>query len=288
LTHSAHAIITAMTISIVIPVYNEEGEIAACLDAVRAQKTKPHEIIVVNNNSTDRTLEILEKYPEIKLIHEERQGVDWARDAGFNAATGDIIGRIDADTYIPPEWTTQLVEIFKDESIAAVTGPAYYKDMPSPAFTRWLDTNVRGAFAKQGDKMPFLFGTNMAVRRSGWETVRDNVCHVKTVHEDIDLGIHLVQAGLKVEYEPELVVGMSLRRVSTGPAEYYKYVDMVRHSYEYHGLSSRAMSIPSIIGMLVIYPGFHLVKRAYDPKTHHLSLKKFIDNPDQIRKNPMD
>src|SRR5687767_9222428 len=109
-----------MKVSIVIPVYNEADRLAACLQAISRQKVMPLEVIVVDNNSTDKTRTVALSFPFVKLVAEKRQGVVYARDTGFNLAEGDIIGRIDADTILPPAWTDQVINIFNDLKISAV------------------------------------------------------------------------------------------------------------------------------------------------------------------------
>jgi glycosyltransferase involved in cell wall biosynthesis len=93
-----------LRVSLVIPVYNEESHLRGCLDAIAAQTVQPLEVIVVDNNSNDGTAAIAAAYPFVTLITIARQGVVYARDAGFDAAKGEIIGRIDADTHIAPDW----------------------------------------------------------------------------------------------------------------------------------------------------------------------------------------
>ncbi len=103
---------TPLSLSLVIPAYNEERHLAACLDAVSRQAVMPSEVIVVDNNSTDRTAEIARSYPFVRVVQEPRQGIVFARNAGFDAARGDIIGRIDADTIIPSDWTKHVLAFF--------------------------------------------------------------------------------------------------------------------------------------------------------------------------------
>ena len=84
-----------LRVTIVIPVHNEADMIGPCLDAVLGQRVAADEVIVVDNNSTDATAERLSAYEgRIRVVHEARQGVQFARTAGFDAASGDVIGRI--------------------------------------------------------------------------------------------------------------------------------------------------------------------------------------------------
>ncbi len=99
------------SVSIVIPAYNEEAGIRHCLVAAIEQTVPAHEIIVVDNLSTDGTRAAVEAmktaFPNagIRLISQDaEQGITATRNAGFDAATGTVIGRIDADTALAPDW----------------------------------------------------------------------------------------------------------------------------------------------------------------------------------------
>src|SRR5258708_27764562 len=98
-----------MKISFVIPAYNEEGYIQKCLDAI-IRETKGRddmEIIVVDNNSTDRTSEIVSEYPGVRLIHEARRGANRTRETGFQTSRGELVAFVDADTEMPHGWVAQ-------------------------------------------------------------------------------------------------------------------------------------------------------------------------------------
>src|ERR1700740_396587 len=101
-----------MKISVIIPVYNEATTLDACLTAIARLRPQPFEVIVVDNNSTDNSAAIARSYPFVTVISETRQGVVHARSRGFDAASGDIIGRIDADTLVDPDWTKQIESVF--------------------------------------------------------------------------------------------------------------------------------------------------------------------------------
>src|SRR5437868_10767389 len=101
-----------LTLSIVIPAYNEENYLKACLDSVAKQSLKPDEVIVVDNNSTDRTVEIAKRYKFVKVLYEKRQHQVFAQATGFNAAKGEILGRIDADSILSPDWAKKIIAAF--------------------------------------------------------------------------------------------------------------------------------------------------------------------------------
>ncbi|MCW4051480.1 MAG: glycosyltransferase [Candidatus Bathyarchaeota archaeon] len=110
-------------ISVVVPTFNEEKNIEKCLRALNNQ-TIPREeieIIVVDGDSKDRTLEIAEMYAD-KIILQKSEGVGGARNDGFNVATGDIVATTDADCEPYPEWLEVIQQNFNDEGVIAVTG----------------------------------------------------------------------------------------------------------------------------------------------------------------------
>ena len=92
-------------ISIIVPVYNEEEYLSTCLDSLVKQTLDDIEIITIDDNSTDNSLNILldyaRKYPNIKVYHTEKNiGQGASRNRGLKLATGEYIGFVDSDDYI--------------------------------------------------------------------------------------------------------------------------------------------------------------------------------------------
>ena len=100
-----------MKISLIIPAYNEEKYINRCISSAEKHSSDLFEIIVVDNNSTDKTKEIAESFSNVRVIHEKEKGVTRARQRGFLESGGDILAFIDSDTYLNDEW----FEILKKE-----------------------------------------------------------------------------------------------------------------------------------------------------------------------------
>jgi glycosyltransferase involved in cell wall biosynthesis len=87
-----------MKISVIIPTWNRADRLAAALDSVRAQSISPHEIIVVDDGSTDNTRELLTRhYRDVRYIFQQNSGVSHARNTGIRAASGDWIALLDSD-----------------------------------------------------------------------------------------------------------------------------------------------------------------------------------------------
>jgi len=104
-------------ISVIIPALNEEEHIAACIDAVKISDDVG-EVIVADGGSSERTVEIAEKYPGVKVIKTGR-GRGLQLNAGGLAATGEILLFLHADTVLEKGWSTAVIRALKDHSVAA-------------------------------------------------------------------------------------------------------------------------------------------------------------------------
>ena len=197
-----------LTLTIVIPVYNEERQLKACLDAIISQTVKPDEVIIVDNNCTDKTVSIAKKYKFVTIIKESKQGRGNARTAGFNAAKSDIIGRIDADSVIATNWVEIVKSCFADDEVAGITGPGKTNIGPATPWlymTYWSRVYFWAANAYFGTKI--LWGANSAIRRSVWLKIKDNVCtDDDLVHEDQDLSLLIAGAGGKIVQVNSLLI----------------------------------------------------------------------------------
>ena len=246
-----------LTLTIVIPVFNEQDHIGACLKAIASQSVLPDEVIVVDNNSTDKTVQITKQFAFVKLVTEKRQGVLFARNKGFGTAMGDIIGRIDADTQLPLRWVENVKETLANTEIAAVTGPVNYYDMPLPAANHHLDHWMRASIYNWSPQSPFLFGSNMAIRRSVWLSLSSDLCRDIYIHEDLDLAVHLFTSGQKIAYSKQILAGASGRRYNDSPRRFYRYMSMYRNTYLRHGLHSLAIYSATgvyLLGYCLLHP----------------------------------
>src|SRR5689334_5727072 len=111
-----------LTLSIVIPVYNEEDHLKACLDSIAAQTIKPDEVIVVDNNSIDRSVQIAKKYKFVKIVREPKQGYIFARHRRLNAASGEVMGRVNAESVLLPDWVARVKQTFNSPDVQGIAG----------------------------------------------------------------------------------------------------------------------------------------------------------------------
>ena len=104
------------TISVIIPVYNSSEYITQTIESVLRQSHKPDEIIVVDNNSTDGTIEIIKQYPLTLLQENEVQSSYAARNKGIEHSRSEIIAFIDADCIATDNWLKEGVTALQPES----------------------------------------------------------------------------------------------------------------------------------------------------------------------------
>lgn len=275
-----------LTLSIIIPVYNEQSHLKACLESIAWQTQPPDEVIVINNNSTDSSVDIAKSFPFTKVINESNQGVLFARNKGFNKAKSKIIGRIDADSILSESWCENVRKIFADNHIGAATGPVMYYDMPFRRAGFKIDRTIRQAIEKFNDDFPFLFGTNMAIRRSVWQTHKAKFCDRKDVHEDLDLGIHLTQAGVPIKYSSNMVAGMSARRFDDNPKDFYRYISFYKSSFASHGIEANTAKF-AMATYVFAYFLLRPLRLMYDDNDKKFTVKKLFSGR-SARKHPMD
>lgn len=216
-------------LSVVVPVFNEEAGIADCIDRLLAQGDAIDEILIVDNNSTDRTASIIKRYAgsheKVRYIFEPRQGVVHARNAGFDATSCELVGRIDADTRVQTGWATAICEFLGPNSThCAVAGVTYLFESPFSRVHRFvLDRQIRRGKFNHDRRVLAATGANMAVKRSAWLEVRKNLSERTDIHEDMDLSICLQKIGLTIGQCDSMRVETSGRRGETTPREYSKY-----------------------------------------------------------------
>lgn len=128
-------------ISVIIPVYNVETYLRKCLDSVVNQTLKEIEIIIINDGSTDNSLQIIEEYAakddRIKVINQANQGQSAARNRGIEIAQGEYIGFVDSDDWIDLDFYEKLYERAKayDADIAAANSIQHVKNKIVPLVT---------------------------------------------------------------------------------------------------------------------------------------------------------
>jgi glycosyltransferase involved in cell wall biosynthesis len=202
-------------ISVIIPAFNEEKFLGNCLLSLKEQDFKDFEIIVVDNNSTDKTGEIAKKLGAL-LVFEKNQGVAFARNKGAKIANGEILVFTDADTILPKNWLSKIKEEFeKDKELIAFGGSCQFYSGPISVKLAskfllkpflFLDKSFSGGFN--------LMGCNMAIKKEAFLRVGGFNENLK-LNEDVEISYRLRKIG-KVKLDPNFKVKTSGRRFRHG------------------------------------------------------------------------
>ena len=222
----------SLAVSIVMPTYNRCGELEAAVNSALCQ-TEPadhYELIVVDNNSTDKTAEVLQRLTAIhagrvRAVTERRQGVSHARNAGITAAAAPLVAFFDDDVRVTPEWVATIRRTFRERSDIDCIGGKVLPDWSSPP-PRWLTRSHWAPLALQdlGDRPVLvsaenplgLISANLACRRSLldrvggfsplFQRVKDGIGSL----EDDEWIRRLWQSGGRALYVPDLVAHTSV------------------------------------------------------------------------------
>lgn len=204
-------------VSVVIPSFNDASLLRGCLAALAVQSRPADEIVVVDNDSTDDTAAVATA-AGARVVHEPIRGIFPATAAGFDAARGDLLLRLDADSVPPPDWIERVEAAFVAEPrLDALSGPGRFYG--SNAVVHWIAEHLYiGAYSSIVRAIlghPVLFGSNLAMRAEVWRRIREHVHrHVPHVHDDFDIAINL-EPDMLVRFDRTLVVGVSARPFSS-------------------------------------------------------------------------
>jgi glycosyltransferase involved in cell wall biosynthesis len=178
-------------VSVVIPAYNEEKLIGKCLENLMKQTLShdQYEIIVCDNNSTDKTVEIAKKYP-VRIVEEKKnQGFVYAKMGGAAHAKGEYIAFMDSDSTADIHWLERGVELLKNPKLVCVGGTT----MPSPpTFITSLAFVIFDIFAQLNQLIgiSLLWTSGMIIKKDAFESVGGFKEHMKT-GDDWDLTMRL-------------------------------------------------------------------------------------------------
>lgn len=277
-----------LTLALVIPVYNEEIYLTSCLESIVAQSVKPIQIIVVDNNSTDNTLDIARKYKSVTLLQEKKQGVTFARNTGFKEVKADIIGRIDGDTILPSDWVESVITLFTNQAeVAGFSGPTGFHDLPFGRITLLITNLIRWPMFWSVPKgKRYMFGSNMAVRRQAWEYVANELCTTKGIHEDTDLSLHMEKAGFGIIYSSIVSAMISGRRADASPRQAYTYAFMQKKTFKNHSI--RFLGLGTAIVILAFYLPLHFLRRSFNTDTRRITWNYFKKTKLKPRPLPME
>ena len=191
-------------ISFVVPAYNSHATIGKCLQSLAAH-ARGNEIIVVDNNSSDGTLEVAKKFRGVRVFVEKKRGAAAARNSGLAASSGKYIAFIDSDCILPAGWAKTALHKITGKGIAGVGGPG--KSVDSSLVSKSLDAFLygRGGSAKSVF-VDSLATMNVMYRRAALAGLRFDEDFRSASGEDPDLNMKLRRKGHKLLFDESLWV----------------------------------------------------------------------------------
>ena len=210
-------------ISVVIPTYNEEENIAQCLVSLRHQTVprSEYEIIVVDGGSKDQTREIAQKYADRVFIQTSRK-VGGARNDGIMAARGDVVATTDADCIIPPKWIETIKKGFEDKETVQLYGPVYPIEESINNSISLLCANTFSRLGYYTRIFYYTLGCNTAFRKDAF--IRAGMYLCIDAGDDLEIALRMKKSG-QVKFDNAMKVGFSMRR--------YQQYGSLRSLYEW-------------------------------------------------------
>lgn len=200
-------------ISLITVVRNGEATIAHCMASVLNQATQPFEYIIIEGNSTDRTLEVIQEHswPAVKVISEPDHGLYDAMNKGINLASGDVIGLINSDdVYADNQVLRRVSDLFSDNpEISACYGDLCY--VTCGGFTKivryWRSNPYKLGLFKKGwvPPHPTLYVRSEIYRKYGGFDLSYRIA------ADFELMLRLFEIHhIRTAYIPEIMVEMCI------------------------------------------------------------------------------
>ncbi|HUC73304.1 MAG TPA: glycosyltransferase [Stellaceae bacterium] len=194
-------------VSVVVCAYDAERTMDACLASLAALNYPDYEVIVVNDGSRDRTLEIAESYPYCRIVSQPNKGLSVARNVGAEAATGEIVAYTDSDCVADPDWLAYLVAKMEASGLAACGGPNFPppEDSLVPAVVAVAPGGPTHVLLSD-EVAEHIAGCNMAFRRESLRELGGFDPVYRAAGDDVDICWRFQDAGYVIGFSPAAIV----------------------------------------------------------------------------------
>ena len=192
-------------VSIYVPVYNGQSTIESCINSILSQTVKPNKILVINDNSTDKTAEILKKYSDkIEIINNDKNlGVSYIRNLAINYLKSKFIASIDADVELTNNWLEKLIDKATKKNITLIGGKMYEKFLNNP-YNLWRSIRLKQNWGEKDILNPeFVFGCNSLLNTENLDKqdmYKNDHEYYKTNGEDIEFSKKILAKNKKLYY----------------------------------------------------------------------------------------
>jgi len=242
------------SVSVIVPVKNGATTIQELLESLMQidYEEDKIQVIVVDGDSTDNTREIVSKFP-VKLLKEERSGLNAARNTGIKYSKGEIIAFTDCDCVVSNDWIKRIVENFQDSQVGCVGGNilGYHGDF----FSQYCDQSImpvmrifkkREILDEVKPPLQYPAGCNMAIKRKALDEVGIFNENIRYGFDEDELVERICKEGYKMVLDPKVFVKHKHRLTLS---------DLLKQTFQYGrggGLLSRMKGTGSVFSKWIL------------------------------------
>jgi GT2 family glycosyltransferase len=191
-----------MKVTVAIPCYNGKAHVGRAIEAILDQSHPPDQILVIDDGSTDKSADIIRRYPVCLMRHDSNKGLATARNTAIAAASGDVLVFVDADAYAGSHLLESLLKGYGRPKVGGVGGQGIEASIHSIA-DRWRRAHASQSHGRRPKDVDFLYGLCMSFRLDALREVGGFDPAFRTNAEDMDIGLRLSASGYRLHYEPE-------------------------------------------------------------------------------------
>src|SRR5690554_2936235 len=235
-------------VSVIVPVYNRDDTIERCLSMIRKSIVSHElELIVVDNGSTDQSVEIAQRYTDHIVINKSRN-IALARNKGVKKAHGEILVFIDSDVYVEEDTIDKLVQTVQENSTAMVGGAIYYYGGENHGKQQKPEPELRQITFNDRIYVEAIYGCMQATTRTIFTKVGGYDRFFSLHGEDFDLCIRYWGNGFPLVYEPKAAAWHEQKRKIACTQEYagrqfnlLKAIYLLPYKYEIKSRSANSL-----------------------------------------------
>jgi glycosyltransferase involved in cell wall biosynthesis len=257
-----------LLVSIIIPTYNEEKDIGKCIVSLKKQSYSPKEIIIVDDGSNDKTLEIIKKFQDIKIFKQEHGGPALARNFGAKNSKGKILIFVDADMTFNRDYLKYLIEPIIDDKKKEIIGTEEKLQIADNLENIWSRCQGK-LMSDPNDKDRRIFRAirkDKFIEMGGFDS-KYGYSDDQTFFFKYKIRPYVVDGAICYHKNPETLNGV------------YKQSRWIGASHSYFWLKIPILNLISILLMLFLFPLFVVVfsiKKSYKNKDFSIFLYMLI------------
>ncbi len=195
-------------VSVIIPVKNGGEKLEACLRSIQRSYYKNIEVFVVDDHSTDNSMQIAKNFNFTVLQSSEGDGANQARNFGAKNAQGEILIFLDSDVEVRSDTIQTIVETLETGNVDAVVGVYSAQHRNENIVSQYKNLWIRFSYLKSPPAIDWLFGAVSGIKRDAFEKIGgfnvELLAHKG--HDDIELGKRFAQANLNIALNVDVEV----------------------------------------------------------------------------------